>query len=244
MEHLPTLADPETDTSFIWADVAAPHRAFGVHADPVAGDVRPHPPVRQGPIGCDVEGREPTSERLGHDERGVVRRHNHAVRECQAVGDLAGLAVRRHQRDLPRRLPAPDDVVEVREVEVDRVDIDVAAAVDGHLAPAVWRDGAQLGVPDTGSVGLHPHQLGAGDEHASVREPVRRPAAPTAAFCHDLGVPLEVDSDHFVGSPVGEPQAAVMPSRRLPHPQTAQQDPRLPDRRLVRHHSPLPATDP
>ena len=65
MEHLPTLADPETDTSFIWADVAAPHRAFGVHADPVAGDVRPHPPVRQGPIGCDVEGREPTSERLG-----------------------------------------------------------------------------------------------------------------------------------------------------------------------------------
>src|SRR4029453_10855404 len=44
VEHITTLADAKTDTSFVRSDVAAPHGAFGVEADPVARDVGPHAP--------------------------------------------------------------------------------------------------------------------------------------------------------------------------------------------------------
>jgi hypothetical protein len=35
IEHLTTLADTQTNSSLIRSDVAAPHRAFGVDADPL-----------------------------------------------------------------------------------------------------------------------------------------------------------------------------------------------------------------
>ena len=48
----------------------------------------------------DVERGEPCGEGLGDDERLVVRRDDHAVREGELVRDLAGLAVRGDERDL------------------------------------------------------------------------------------------------------------------------------------------------
>ena len=79
------------------------------------------------------------------------------------------VAVGRDQRDLARRLAAREDLAEVREVEVERVDVDVAAPVDGQLAPAVRRDVPQVGVADPRAIGLDADQLGAGDEHAARR---------------------------------------------------------------------------
>src|SRR5207253_6489294 len=97
IEYLTTLAYAQTDTALVRPDVAAPHGALGVDADPVARDVGPHAPVRECAIGRDVEGREPTSERFGHDQHGVVGRYDHAVREPQIGGDFAGITVRRDE---------------------------------------------------------------------------------------------------------------------------------------------------
>src|ERR687892_11081 len=98
-----------------------------------------------------------------------------------------------------------EDVVEVREVEVDRIDVDVAASVDGDLAPAVWGDVTQVGVPDARSVGFHADQIVASDERASIQEPVGAPAAAPTAASHDFTVPVEVNRDDLVCSPAGEP---------------------------------------
>ena len=77
----------------------------GVDADPVAGDVGPHAPVRQAAIRGDVESGKSTSERLGHDQRGVVRRHDHAVREREVIDHVAGVTVGRDERDFPGAFP-------------------------------------------------------------------------------------------------------------------------------------------
>ena len=68
---------------------------------PVA-ELGPHPPVRQASVGRDVERREPLGIGLGDDQRPIVGHDEHAVREGQAVGDLASRAVRGDERDDPR----------------------------------------------------------------------------------------------------------------------------------------------
>src|SRR5439155_25645639 len=94
--------------------------------------------------------------RLGDDERLVVRRDYHAVREGELVRHFAGLAVRRDERDLAGCFAASEHLVELGEVEVDRVDVDVATPVDGDLAPPERPDVAEIGVPDARPVGLDP----------------------------------------------------------------------------------------
>ena len=133
----------------------------------------------------------------------------------------------RDERDLAGCLAAGEHVVELGEVEVDRVDVDVAASVDGDLAPAVRRDVAEIGVPDARPVGLDADQLRAGDEHASVREPVRRPTEPLGAFSDHLALAVQVDGDDLPRSPVREPQTAVVPPGRLGHGQAVEQYARL-----------------
>jgi hypothetical protein len=77
------------------------------------------------------------------------------------------------------RAAGREHLVELGEVEVDRVDVDVAASVSGDLAPSERRDVAEIGVLDARPVALDPNQLGSPDEHPSVREPVRRPTEPS-----------------------------------------------------------------
>src|SRR6266542_6887741 len=98
---------------------------------------------------------------------------------------------------------------------------------------------AQVGVSDARSVGLDAEQLGAGDEQASIEQPVDGPAAAPTAGAHDLAVPLEVDRDDLVRPPVREPEASLVPPGRLPHAEAVQQDPGVRDR-SVRHGVLLP----
>ena len=60
-------------------------------------------------------------------------------------------------------------------------------------------------------------QILAGDEQTAIRQPVDRPAHCCAPGCHDLGLAQEVYGHHLAGTPVGEPQPAVVPTPRLDH---------------------------
>ena len=64
----------------------------------------------------------------------------------------------------------------------------------------------------------------AGDEQAAVGQPVDGPAEAGRALSDDLAVAVEIDRDDLLGAPVGEPQPAVVPTRRLDIGETAQQD--------------------
>src|SRR5690606_33380906 len=84
----------------VW-HVGVPDGALGVDADAVriaTGEIGPRPPVAQVAVVGDVEGGEPAAERLGDDQRRVVGRHRHAVREGEAVGDLTRRGVTRATR--------------------------------------------------------------------------------------------------------------------------------------------------
>jgi hypothetical protein len=184
-------------------------------------------PVRQCAVVADVEGGQACGKGLGEDKRLVVRRDDHAVRERERARDLAGLALRRDERDLAGRSAAGEHLVELFEVEVDRVDVGVAPSVDGDLAPPERRDVAQIGVPDARSVRLDPDQLLARDEHPSVREPVRRPAESIGAFPDHLALAVEIDGDDLARSPVRKPQATLVPPRGLGHGEAVQKYARL-----------------
>ena len=67
------------------------------------------------------------------------------------------------ERDLAGCSAAREHIVELGEVEVDRVHIDVGTPVDSDLVPPVRRDVAEVGVSDARPVGLDPDQLRAGD---------------------------------------------------------------------------------
>src|SRR6185369_1736490 len=83
---------------------------------------------------------------------------------------------------------------------------------------------AQVGVSDARPVGLDAEQLAAGDEHASIAQPVDGPAAAPAAGADDLAVPVEVDRDDLVRPPAREPQPPIVPPGRLAHAEAVQQD--------------------
>src|SRR5919204_375024 len=217
-EDLPTLTNPHAGIP----PVSRPDGAFGVDADPVRPDsVGPDPAVRQAAVGGDVEGGERPGERLGDHQRRVVGRHRHAVRKRDPLRHLACRAVRRDQHDDPRL------EVLLAEPEADGVQIDVAAAVDHDLIPAVRAETAQVGVPHHGSVGLPAHQLLARHEKAAVVKPVDRPPEPRRAFGDDLAPTVEVEGDDLPGAPVGKPESAVVPAWRLADHESAHEHPRF-----------------
>ena len=86
---------------------------------------------------------------------------------------------------------------------------------------------AEIGVPYARPVRLGPDQLLAGDEKASVREPVRRPTESIGAFADHLAVAVEVDGDDLSRPPVRQPQPALVPARRLRYRQAVEQYARL-----------------
>ncbi len=94
LQHLASLADAHA--AFV-GDVPVPDGALGVEADAVGdplAEVRPDPAVGEAAVVCDVERGEPLCVGLGDDQRRVVGRHEHAVGEGDAVGHLAGRAIR------------------------------------------------------------------------------------------------------------------------------------------------------
>src|SRR4029453_13024509 len=85
LEHLATLADTGAVVRHVCA--RGPDAAVRVEADAVGADtVCPHAPIRQVAVSLDVEGGEACGKGLGDDERLIVRRYDHAVREGQLVG--------------------------------------------------------------------------------------------------------------------------------------------------------------
>jgi hypothetical protein len=85
------------------ASEPVPDRAVGVDADAVRCDAAgPDAAVRQAAVGADVERGEGSGKGLGDDERGAVRRDDHAVGERDPFCDPTDGAVGRDQRDCPR----------------------------------------------------------------------------------------------------------------------------------------------
>jgi hypothetical protein len=75
---------------------------LGVHDDAVAGQRRPHPPVRPAPVGADVERGERTRQRRRDDQVAASGGDRHAVGERDSLGDPPHGAVRRDQGRVPR----------------------------------------------------------------------------------------------------------------------------------------------
>ena len=212
-----------------------PDGARSVHRDPVRPDVvGPGTAVDQCSVGDDVERREASRERLAHDERRVVRRDDHAVREREITGDASNRAVGCDERDHSAARFATAE-----EVELDAVDVDVAAAVDNDLTATACAHVADVGVHHERTVGLAAQEGLAGDEQATVGEPVRRPAQSGPAGRDHFAVAVEIDGEHLVRAPVGEPEAAVVPAGRLEDPETVDEHARL--GQCLRCHADLPS---
>ena len=47
------------------------------------------------------------------------------------------------------------------------------------------------------------------------RQPVNGPAQAGWPLCDYLAAPIQIDRDHLAGSPVSEPEPALMPARRF-----------------------------
>ena len=192
-----------------------PDRALGVQADPVRSQVRgEHAPAGQPAVGVDVERGELASERLGDDQRPVVRGDDHAVGEGNVTGDLAQLPVGREELDVAGRgrLPAG-------EVEVSAVEVDVAAPVHDDLVRLL------PGYGDQRPVRLLAAQPVPGHQQTAVGQPVDRVPhqLDRAPGRGDLRLAVKADGKDLPVDPVAEPQPALVPPRRLGNPQTTQQ---------------------
>src|SRR5215211_7651442 len=86
---------------------------------------------------------------------------------------------------------------------------------------------AQVGVVDQGAVGLLAQQpaLGPGNhQQPPVRQPVDRERNGGRHRGHHLGGAVEIDRQDLLRPPVGQPQPAIVPARRLADLQPGQQD--------------------
>ena len=129
LQHLAALPDPYAP---LVGHVRVPDGLFRIEANAVGNTVTqvgPHAAVGKAAVCGDVEGRQFPAMGLGHDERGVVRRHRHTVRKGAAIGNLPRRAVRRYERD-----------------RIRRVDVRVAAAVHDDLIPGAARKARQVRV--------------------------------------------------------------------------------------------------
>ena len=113
--------------------------------------------------------------------------------------------------------------------EADAVDVDVAAAVDDDLVPGAVGEAAQVGMghqrrrrardAERDPLGPRPPAVGRrGSQSMQNGRPNGRPH-------HDFALAVELDGDDLLRSPVREPQAALVPSRRLTHRDTGEKDP-------------------
>ena len=159
--------------------------------------------------------------RLGDDQRRTIRGDRHAVREGEIARRLPDRPVRGDHGDLalPRILAA-------HHVVADAVDEHVAPAVGRHLVPRKRRDGAEIGVEhelagrvatqESLVVGRHHEQVSAGQEVDAERERVDRR--------HHGFRSVGVDHQQLARRPVRQPQPSVVPTGRLPHRQSVDQN--------------------
>ena len=142
-----------------------------------------------------------------------------------AVGDLSNGAVGRDHRDHSGRELA------VGKVEADVVRVGVAPAVDDDLVPGVLGEDAQVGLGRERPVGLHAEQTpfgGRDDEQGPVGQPVDAERK-RLNLGDDLAPAVEIDGDQLLRAPVGQPETAVVPARRLGEREARRQDLRLGD---------------
>ena len=164
------------------------------------------------PSAGDIEGGEPVAVGLGEDQRLVVGRHGHAVGERDAVRHLARGPVGRDQREIPGRSPA-------REVEAGVLDVGVAAAVHDDVVP---RRGGEAASGRNGSPARRPAP-GAAAAPSRPDDQQQRPSGSQSmqngndrrAAGSPRSSPSRIDRDDLLGAPVGDPQAPLVPARRL-----------------------------
>src|SRR5712692_2777108 len=149
LQHLTALANAYAT---LVRDVPVPDGILGVEADPVGdavAEVGPHPAFRQVAVRCDMEGREPFAIRLGNDQRRVVGRHDHTVREGDAIGHLSNRTIMGDQSD-----ESGGELFTGHQIKTGAVDIDVAPTVHHHLVPATIGNAAQIGMRHQRAVGF------------------------------------------------------------------------------------------
>ena len=149
LQHLTTLANAHA--AFV-RYVPVPDGVLGVETDAVgevAAEVSPYPPVRQSTVDRDIEGREPLAVGVGNDQRSVVGRHGHAIREGNAVGHLSSRAIGGDEsnRSGCERLTS-------HKIKAAAVDVDVAATVHDDLVPVVVREAGEVDMGRQRPVGL------------------------------------------------------------------------------------------
>ena len=111
-----------------------PYAAVGVQADAVGRPVESvgeEPAIAQRSVGADGERRQPSTDRLGDDQRGAVRRDHHSVGEVEVLGDdgdrVVGIDPRDHAAltrlgsDIRAPCVVDDHVAQVRRHEVGQI---------------------------------------------------------------------------------------------------------------------------
>jgi len=79
-------------------------------------------------------------------------------------------------------------------------------------------------VPDHQAARLPAQQFLAGNQQAAIGQPVDGPAQAGRSVASDFTVAVQIDRNDLTGSPVGEPQSALVPARRFDISESVQQD--------------------
>jgi hypothetical protein len=76
-------------------------------------------------------------------------------------------------------------------------------------------DTAQVGMLDHRPIGLPAPEFLAGHEQSAIRQPFGGPPEARGTLSYDLAVALEINGNDLLGTPVGEPQTPLVPTRQL-----------------------------
>ena len=158
---------------------------------------------------------------IGDDQPSVVGRHGEAIREREAVGDLPHCAVGRHQRKDARCHRCAG-----WKVEAEIADVGVTAPVDNQVAPGMDRQAGKVGIAQQRPIRFPPAASLAADR-VEQQAAVGQEGHSHQAAWHpgdDLAGAIEIHNDQFTGAHVGDPEASVVPARRLTHQQAGAED--------------------
>jgi hypothetical protein len=118
----------------------------------------------------------------------------------------------------------------------DGGDVHVSPAVNDDVVPAAVPDAAEISVRGGRAIRLDAQKLLAGDQQASVGQPVDRPTEtvvrpdginPGRADAPNYASAVQLDRNDLAGRPVGEPETALVPAGRLDHGKAVQEHLRL-----------------
>ncbi len=151
-----------------------PHRPVGVEADAVGNErrqIRPAAAALETAVAREVEGGEPASPGLGHDQRAAVRRDRRSVGEEEVVGRDLGFAVGVDAHDAGRAW-----VLRLAVIEPEVADPGAPVGADHHVVAVAMGEPGEIGVEGE-AAGIEPQQLAI--EHRDHQQaPVGQPAQP------------------------------------------------------------------